>query len=361
MIPNQWYPILESRRVTTRPVGVRRCGSDVVLWRRSDGELVCQLDRCPHKGAKLSLGKVVGNSIECPYHGFRYDAAGQCVLMPCMGKAAQPPAGMCTQRLITREHDGLIWMWYGAANATLPDLPLLPELQGTESVHATTSWDRPVNYTRYIESLLEFYHITFVHRDHWFNYVDYLFLYGTPRKLGLDGKQRYLDATKISNYQCTSKDERIDCSFDLVIEDDPTFKGTHYAITFRAPNTVNVVTQQFKATAWYTPIDDDHTHFILRWYEYDKLRTSLRHPGLRRILPWMSLYLEKWVQDEQDVRVLLSQTPRISDVGANRLIAVDAMNSKYLAMRRRLIREATEGSAAGHVDDTQRSLRVIAQ
>ena len=343
MIPNQWYPILRPKDVKNKPVPLRACGMDLVLWRDSSGRLSAQVDRCPHKGAKLSGGRVVGDTLECPYHGFKFDGGGECVSIPALGKDARIPASMCARNIPLKEDRGLVWMWYGEERANLPDLPYLPEYLQSDregKVSAIGWWERPVNYTRYIESLLEFYHITFVHREHWFNYVDYLFLYGTPAKLGLDGKDRYLSAHKVANYECYTDGNRCGCEFDLIIEDDPSFKGTHYKITFLAPNTVDVITQQFKTTVWYTPIDDENTRLIMRWWEYDALKPALRLRPLRWVLPFASLYFEKWVQDFQDFSVLRTQEPKISSVGANRFISVDEMNSRYLKIRQRLMREA---------------------
>jgi hypothetical protein len=60
MIPNQWYPILEARALGLRPLRLRRAGHDFVLFRGSDGAPRLLLDRCSHRGAALSPGRVVG-------------------------------------------------------------------------------------------------------------------------------------------------------------------------------------------------------------------------------------------------------------------------------------------------------------
>ena len=58
MIPNQWYPLLEARKLRRKPVGVTRMGEAFVLWRDGAGRAVCMRDRCPHRGVALSRGKV---------------------------------------------------------------------------------------------------------------------------------------------------------------------------------------------------------------------------------------------------------------------------------------------------------------
>ncbi|WP_233221459.1 aromatic ring-hydroxylating oxygenase subunit alpha [Streptomyces carminius] len=347
MIRNQWYPILQSEEVgNDSPTGVRRFGEELVLWRDVEGNLVCQGARCPHKGANLADGRMKGDSIECPYHGFRYGSDGACRAVPALGSGARIPGSLRVPTHPVRERFGLVWMWWGEERDVLPDLPAPREVTENPKVYATKRWTRPVHYTRYIESLLEFYHVTYVHRDHWFNYIDYLLLYGTPSKLGLDGRERYLAATKIANHRVETEGQTIRYSFDHCQEDDPA-NTTHYEITFTFPCMVHVRTEQFETTSWLVPIDDGHTEHILRWYEYPQVKPILRFEKLRRVLPWASLYMEKWVQDPQDVRIMERQEPKISAGGINKFIPVDEMNAKYLAMRAKLMQEAGQQEEAG--------------
>ena len=115
MIPNQWYAVLESRSLAGKPVGIERLGERLVAWRTNGGEAVVQRDRCSHKGARLSLGRVADGCIECPYHGLRFDAAGACRLAPFMGRQFDIPPDWQVEAYPTREACGLVWVWYGDA------------------------------------------------------------------------------------------------------------------------------------------------------------------------------------------------------------------------------------------------------
>ncbi|WP_425161602.1 Rieske 2Fe-2S domain-containing protein, partial [Candidatus Binatus sp.] len=78
-----WYPIAASGGVVKRkPIGIKRLGQALVLWRADDGRVICVPDRCSHRAAALSAGKIRDGCLECPYHGLRFDASGQCVLIP---------------------------------------------------------------------------------------------------------------------------------------------------------------------------------------------------------------------------------------------------------------------------------------
>src|SRR5262245_47910943 len=80
----QWTPIELCARVGRgRTLRVSVAGEHVALFRSRRGALAALIDRCPHRGVALSLGKVTREGeIECPFHGWRFDAAGRCTAMP---------------------------------------------------------------------------------------------------------------------------------------------------------------------------------------------------------------------------------------------------------------------------------------
>ena len=89
MIPNQWYAILPSKAVkANKIIGVKRLNLDLALFRNEAGEIGCVVNRCSHRGAALSEGKVKGDNIQCPFHGLEFDKTGQCILIPANGKAS---------------------------------------------------------------------------------------------------------------------------------------------------------------------------------------------------------------------------------------------------------------------------------
>ena len=71
-----------SSEVGREPLGRTVCGRHVVLFRREDGSAVALDDRCPHRGYPLSAGALVGDEIQCGYHGLRFDGCGTCVWAP---------------------------------------------------------------------------------------------------------------------------------------------------------------------------------------------------------------------------------------------------------------------------------------
>ena len=75
---NYWYPIIESRHVKKRPVPVRVLGEDLVLFRGNRGRVAALVDRCPHRGTKLSRGRIIfPGTLSCGYHGWTYNEKGE--------------------------------------------------------------------------------------------------------------------------------------------------------------------------------------------------------------------------------------------------------------------------------------------
>ena len=157
---NLWYPVLESRELGRKPLGVERFGQRLVLWRTADKTPHAHLDRCPHLGTALSGGKVQEDQIICPFHGFAFDGAGQCRHIPAVGRSGKISNGMALTNFMLQEQHGFIWLWWGAYQEEYPDVPYFEELSpvwryGTDvlewSVYTPallkTNWMLPIWHT----------------------------------------------------------------------------------------------------------------------------------------------------------------------------------------------------------------------
>ncbi len=103
-----WWPLALDEALGSEPLAVRLLGQHLVLWRDAKGQAVLMVDRCPHRGARLSQGRIRDHAIECPYHGWRFDQQGSCKIIPATPDF-QPPASFKICRYPVVEMHGLIW------------------------------------------------------------------------------------------------------------------------------------------------------------------------------------------------------------------------------------------------------------
>lgn len=99
-----WHPVAESKEVTKRPYKVEICQVELVLFRQSDGTVAALSNRCPHRQAQLSCGKVRGDKIHCPYHGWNFDGEGNGYLPKNSRKEIH------TTSFKVQEYLGVVWV-----------------------------------------------------------------------------------------------------------------------------------------------------------------------------------------------------------------------------------------------------------
>ncbi len=109
-LPHQWFVACASGSLKTRPLATTLHGTGLVLFRTRSGQPAALLDRCPHRNVPLSEGDVVDEQIRCRYHGWRFDAAGECRVIPCLIGSPEGK-GRRTQAFAVREQDGFIWVY----------------------------------------------------------------------------------------------------------------------------------------------------------------------------------------------------------------------------------------------------------
>jgi phenylpropionate dioxygenase-like ring-hydroxylating dioxygenase large terminal subunit len=123
-----WAPVALSREVSAeKPLGVDIFGTRVVAYRDTAGKAIVQTAWCPHLGADLSVGQIVEGQIRCPYHHWRFDAAGACTHIPTGDKI---PPGARIAPWPVAEAWGLVWAFNGAEPLYKP--PGIPGIEESE-------------------------------------------------------------------------------------------------------------------------------------------------------------------------------------------------------------------------------------
>lgn len=316
MIRDQWYALCEDADIGDRPVALRRLGMDLVLWRDRLGVVRATADRCPHKGARLSDGRVQQGELACPYHGFRFDGAGRCTAIP-----VQPdrpiPAAMCLHTLPLQVAHGLVWLWHGES-APEGEVPWFDDCPADSPTASSSAMVYPVHYSRMVESNFDVYHFPFVHRS-------------LDPGLGAEVVDLEVHAEPSGAIR-TSGAMR-----------NAAGRKTAFRIDFLPPNLQRIqLTDKVVGVIVCTPIDERHTW---AWARYDQ--TLLRLPVLGRALSALLLYFE-WtvVQRRQDVPVLSQLDPREAAPGACVWVHADAGAARYVQWRARQLRAQEEARAA---------------
>ena len=111
---DHWHPVYPSRCLRTKPVGVKLAGRMICLFRTSEGVVAAVDDVCPHRRLKLSFGRVVGDRVQCKYHGWAFDGCGN-------GESpGTPKMTTCTESFDAREEHGYVWVKSRASDPQFP-------------------------------------------------------------------------------------------------------------------------------------------------------------------------------------------------------------------------------------------------
>jgi phenylpropionate dioxygenase-like ring-hydroxylating dioxygenase large terminal subunit len=163
MLLDFWYPVAFSTDLGRTPRRVAALGRRLVLWRTRTGGVGALSDLCVHRGAALSGGKVTGDEITCPYHGWAYRTDGSCARIP-----AHPERGIPARARVdsypVEERYGIVWAFLGdRPEPDRPPIPDWPEIEdpGWRRIQGTFTWHAHVD--RVVEGGLDFAHGPFVH------------------------------------------------------------------------------------------------------------------------------------------------------------------------------------------------------
>ncbi|MCB9744750.1 MAG: aromatic ring-hydroxylating dioxygenase subunit alpha [Alphaproteobacteria bacterium] len=312
MLPAVWYPVLSSKDLKPgRPLGVQRLGERHVFWRDAQGQVASAFDRCPHRGVALSRGQVRRDGcIQCPYHGFAFNPAGDCVSMPVNGPDARIPKGFELHARPVTEAHGLIWLWSGEPREAYPEPPWFEEM--AEPYHAEVQDTWPLNHVRLTESFFDVHHFRWVHGS------------------TFPGAGEMIDEFEL---EVDEEAGHILTRGTLRHADKPG--GLPWRVEMRFPNLVLLVlTPKVKGVAFATPISETESWVYIR-YQQEYLSLPLLSP----LIAWLTCQLElRLVQRRQDLPLMLTQEPKLPTPGCDRLVRADAGTAAYLRLRARRLR-----------------------
>lgn len=141
------------------------CERPMVMWRTKDGDVVAYDDRCSHKRFPLSKGRLMPDgTLECAYHGMRYDMSGKCVMIPSHPTGPISPQAQVNAFPVI-EQDGLVWVWPGNPDkAETRKPPRVPEVGDSKwETVCVGPMQVEANYLLLIENLLDITHFYPLH------------------------------------------------------------------------------------------------------------------------------------------------------------------------------------------------------
>lgn len=305
-----WLAVLSSNELRKgKPLGVRRLGLDLVFWRDESGKVNALLDNCPHRHAKLSLGKVIDGNIQCPYHGFEFNGSGNVVKIPALGSASEMPKYLKAFPIPVHEDYGIIWIWYGDGNPS--DSPrFFNDMRGL-TVYSEISEVWGVSLPRAVENQLDVFHLPFVH----YNTIGRggrTLVNGPLVKIIDEYSFIVYPFNEVDRGQRPLRSSQIDASL------------LRNYLWFIYPNLwENYISEGMRIVAFFAPINATNTKIYVRLYMdvtgikmIDKILTKL-------LMPFNAYVLH------QDRRVVLTQD---NDVKRDKLIHADYPIALYRRM-----------------------------
>lgn len=332
MIPNQWYAVLASKEVKPGTItSALRMNLHLAFFRTENGTLGCVEDRCSHRGAALSLGKVKGNCLQCPFHGLEFLPDGECRFVPANGKASTEDLSRFHVRSYpVREAHGMIYLWYGRSEPDLSaSLPFFDEHvdDGFSCSMFSDKWNS--HYSRCIENQLDVVHLPFIH----YNTIGRgnKTVVNGPSVEFSDGILRTSAFNETDHGQTPKKPE--ECSI-----------GDKVFLCFRFPNVwMNRIAPNYKLVIFFAPVNEENTVLYIQVYS-----------KLSRIKPINTLIasasrLMAYVIERQDHRVVVTQKPKASAYFSEEKLLV---GDRPIVLYRK-IREELKQKAAEQMDSTE--------
>jgi vanillate O-demethylase monooxygenase subunit len=163
-VRNAWYVAACAHEIGRSLTKRRILGEPLVMYRKEDGTPAALLDRCAHKLVPLSMGRLIGDLVQCGYHGMEYDCSGKCVRVP--GQDMVPPAAKVRSFPVVERYNA-IWIWMGD-----------PERADPSAIHRIERYGEPgwavidsqyqyhrTHYFNIAENLQDPAHTTYTHRS----------------------------------------------------------------------------------------------------------------------------------------------------------------------------------------------------
>ncbi|HEX2939710.1 MAG TPA: Rieske 2Fe-2S domain-containing protein, partial [Rhodopila sp.] len=251
-----WIPAALSSEVAAGgdPLRLMLLGEKLIAFRDDGGRVGVMDHRCPHRCASLFFGRNEAGGIRCVYHGWKFDADGQCVDMPNLPAEQDFKQKVRAKAYRVTERAGLIWVYMGSR----AEAPPLPEIEATLLDQAEVQpflVQRECNWLQALEGDIDTSHFGFLHVGS-----------VRPEHVGDDNLLRYQVGNRAPAYQVADTDwGTMYSAFRPADEGRTYWRFAHFGFPFWTWVPQGEITDRVQARAW-VPMDDTHTMFIsLTW------------------------------------------------------------------------------------------------
>lgn len=160
----RWWPVAFSVDLPAEQLHRVVVDDDAfVLFRDASGALRGVEDRCPHRLARLSDGRLHNGEVTCLYHGWRFDGEGACQHIPQLEPDAKIPAAACVRTVPVVERQGIVWLHVGDGEVVTDEIPAVDDLDNHDCHTVDFSMDLPYGHDYLIENVLDYAHIHIAH------------------------------------------------------------------------------------------------------------------------------------------------------------------------------------------------------
>ncbi|WP_267382818.1 aromatic ring-hydroxylating oxygenase subunit alpha [Cyanobacterium sp. uoEpiScrs1] len=251
---DHWYVVAQSLEVTSEPLEVVVWEQSIVLYRDEQKKIQAIENSCPHRQVKLSSGKIIGNDLECAYHGWRFNSEGKCIFIPYLNDRNKLPNCQITSYLAW-ESDGFIWVFLGDPKELqrTSGQPLkIPEWGHLNYIATVSIIECQGHFSFLIENLMDMYH-GHLHE----NYQ----AWNSAKLVKLTSNEKRVDALyEIKSYY---KIDKIWSIFQLFF---PRLRQLHsdlLQVNYIYPHWMSTLGDDFKIYCLLCPINNNHTRAYL--------------------------------------------------------------------------------------------------
>jgi phenylpropionate dioxygenase-like ring-hydroxylating dioxygenase large terminal subunit len=323
-LTNHWYVVCRSVDLGSRPISRTVLDLPLVLFRGRNGIGVF-LDRCPHRNAPLSMGRIDGDVLQCHYHGWRFDHSGRCVGVPALTDGSEAKARNATAFPV-EEQDGFVWVFANPEAKPIGPPMKFPHLGERGYTTVVREFTLEAALFPAVENVLDVPHTAFLHKGLFRSEPKGLDIKALVRRGGQSVEAEYVGEPRPDGLAA----RLLSPSGGVVTHFDRFFLPSIAQVEYRLGSE-----NHFVVTSAHTPVSD----FVTRMFAVVSFR--LRLPGwlVRPVLTPIALRIFR-----QDAEILRAQSRNIQRFGGEQFASteIDVLGPHIL----RLLKDAHRGETA---------------